>query len=144
MDKKTALSKGVRTFVFLLAGSAAGWAAIDLANDFKTGATIIGLSVIAALIGGIAAGLLSFTPLTGTNAITRAIATFLQGVGSWFATAVVTDFAVSTLIDFGKGFWRAAVGAALAAVIAFIQNSVENSSATARDATKNTSAEDIA
>ena len=144
MDKKTALSKGVRTFVFLLAGSAAGWATIDLTSDFKTGATIITLSVVAALIGGIAAALLSFTPLTGTNAITRAFYTFLQGVGSWFATAVVTDLAVSTLTDFGKGFYRAVVGSLLAAVIALVQNSVENSSATAKDATPNKRKEDIA
>ena len=143
MDKSTALSKGIRTFVFLLAGSAVGWATIDLTNDFKTGATIIGLNVIAALLGGLAAALLSFTPLTGTNAVTRGLFTFLQGLGAWFATAVITDLSVESLTSFGAGTWRAVVGSLMAAVIAFIQNSVENSSATVTDATKNTRAEDI-
>jgi hypothetical protein len=144
MDKSTALSKGIRTFVFLLAGSAVGWAAIDLTNDFRTGASIIGLNVLMALIGGLAAGFLSFTPLTGTNALTRALFTFLQGVGAWLATAAITDLSVASLTSFGAGFWRAVVGAALAAVIALVQNSVENSSTTATDATKNTTAKDIA
>jgi hypothetical protein len=129
MNKSTPRAKGIRTFVFLLAGSSAGWVTLNLATNFKAGATIIALNVIAAFVGGLAAYLMAFTSITGQSAITRALYTFLQGIGAWLLTAGVDALTVEALGNFGRGFMQAAVAAFIAAVVALVQNSVEGTQA---------------
>jgi hypothetical protein len=127
MNTTSPLARGVRTFVALLAGASVGWVGINLATDFKTGATKIGLGVVGALLGGILAWLYALIPL-GPNATTpfgKAFATFLQGIVSGLGTFAFADITLADFQRFGLVTWTV-VGASLsAAVITFLTNAAE-------------------
>ena len=127
MNKSTPLAKGIRTFLFLLAGSATSFVGLDLIADFKAGATIIGIAVLAALLGGVIAFLQALlTTWTGTSPVSRAIFTFLQAIVAWLLTVTITDLTLDTFADLGKGFMRILVSAVLAAVAALLTNAAED------------------
>lgn len=99
MDKTSPRARAIRTFIVLLAGAAPAWATVNLATDFKTGATKIGLSLVAALLGGGLAYLLALTDFVANTPLGRATSTFLQGVVSGLGTF---GFAALTFAEFER------------------------------------------
>jgi len=97
--KASPLRRFTMTFFALLAGAAPAWAAINLATDFQTGATKIGLGVLAALLGGGLAALLALTKMAPATPLGKALATFGQGIAAGLGTFT---FAVLTFAEFER------------------------------------------
>jgi hypothetical protein len=126
MDKNSPVARGVRTFVTLLAGSAIAWAGIDWVADWRPGAVLVTLNVIAAALGGLGAFLLALGDLTADSPTGKATATLLQAVGSFAATYVVADLTAASAVDFGRALASVITSAVTASVISFLVNSAED------------------
>jgi len=97
--KASPLRRFVNTVLALLAGAAPTWVGINLATDFETGATKIGLGVVSALLGGGIAALLALTRFAPATPLGKALATLGEGVASGLSTLT---FATLTFAEFER------------------------------------------
>jgi hypothetical protein len=126
MGKNTPLARGVRTVVLALAGSAGSWALIDWVTDFRAGAALVTLHVIAAGVAGLSAYLLALAGLTATTAWGKALVTFGQLAAPGVGAVVITDLSASSLVNGGRAIVTTLIAAGIAAAAALMQNAAED------------------
>lgn len=127
MNKNSPLARGVRTFVMTLAASAVAWVGIDWTTDWRPGATMIALNVIAALLAGVISLLMALQgSIVATSPLGKAATTFFQVVAAGLGTLGVNELTTSGLASFGRGVWTVVTAAVTAAVISFLTNAAED------------------
>lgn len=131
-SKNTPLARAVRTFVAVLAASAVSWAGIDFATDWRPGAVIVTLNVIAAAIAAAISFALAMADMTASSALGKAFATLLQTLAAGLGTVVVNELTSAALVNAGKALWAAVTTAVVAAVISYVTNASEDASGTAK------------
>jgi hypothetical protein len=89
MGGTSAIARGVRTFLAVVAGCAATWATIDWTTDFRLGAWTVAFNLITALLAGVSAAALAAGGKAAVTPIGKAIATFFQTVGAGLAPLAV-------------------------------------------------------
>lgn len=125
LNKNTALARGVRTFVALLAGVVPTWVTINLVTDFQLGTTKIGLGVFAALLGGALSALAALRWAAATPA-GKALATFIQGIVSGLGTFTLASLTFVEFQRFGMVVVTVVGASFTAALISLIQNMAED------------------
>lgn len=125
MTTDTWQARFMRTLLQALAGVAAAVATIDWLSNWKGGAIVVALGVIAALIAAAVAALQFIAGIAATNPLTKALVSFAQVFGAGLATVAVTEWSDLALINAGQAILRFAIAGVLAAVVTYLQNRAE-------------------
>lgn len=118
-----ALRRGVRTLLAGLAGVATAALAVDWTTDYRVGAVIVGLGVLAAVVAAVAAFLLALGDKTASTPVGKALVQFCQMVGGGLAALVITTTA--DLAPAAKTVTSLLITAALSALATFFLNAAE-------------------
>lgn len=123
-----ALARGVRTFLAGLAGVATAALAVDWMTDYKVGATIVALGLLAAFLAAAAAFFLALGDHTATTPLGKAVVQFCQMVGGGLASVVIATSA--DLVPAGKTITTLLITAGLSALATFFLNASEQGAVT--------------
>lgn len=118
-------AKFTRTLILALAGNAATWASIDWLTDYRTGAKIVTLHVIGALLASGVAYLQAFKEMAAATPLGKAFAQFSQQFGATLTTIVVTELTSAALQSVGRAILQGAIAALLGGFAALALNASE-------------------
>lgn len=109
-----------RTFAQLATGVLSAALLVDWTTDYKASATVVGLGLLTAAIGGAVAAGWAFVKSPAETPVQKAVRSLVQFVVSGIAAISINS--VADLMSFPKLAVPIAVGAVLSFALTFLQN----------------------
>jgi hypothetical protein len=109
-----------RTFAQLATGVLSAALLVDWTTDYKASATVVGLGLLTALIGGVVAAGWAYVKSPADTPLQKAVRSLVQFVVS--GVAAISINSVADLVSFPRLAVPIAVGAVLSFALTFLQN----------------------